>query len=186
MRVRVEQADLDAAFGAVEGSPALAASAELVRAGRRPVEMVQAMALRPELLSAFAAMGTAVHAGGLVDPSIKELVILEVSRLNACRFCVDSHVALARMMGLGEEPLELLDDPARLSEPQRAAVEFATAVVSDSNRVPDALFERLRRFFSDAEIVELTAAIGLIHMLNLFNNALQLTYNGEYEASREA
>jgi alkylhydroperoxidase family enzyme len=38
----------------------------------------------------------------------------------------------------------------------------------------------LGEHFSDAELVELTFLIGYINMLNLFNNALGVRYNGEY------
>ena len=36
------------------------------------------------------------------------------------------------------------------------------------------------RKLSDAEIVELTFLIGFINMLNMFNNALEVRYHGEY------
>jgi hypothetical protein len=34
--------------------------------------------------------------------------------------------------------------------------------------------------FSDPELVELSFLIGYINMLNLFNNCLEVSYNGEY------
>ena len=112
-----------------------------------------------------------------------EMVILEASRTNACQFCTESHMAIGRMMGLtaaGENPLSLLDD---LSRRERLAVEYTRAAQADSNRVGADLFERLRGAFTDPEIVELTAKIGLISMLNIFNNCLQVTYRGEYDQS---
>jgi alkylhydroperoxidase family enzyme len=39
---------------------------------------------------------------------------------------------------------------------------------------------RIRDAFADSELVELTFLIGFINMLNLFNNALQVRYHGEY------
>ena len=58
-------------------------------------------------------------------------------------------------------------------------MEYAECVTRDSNRVPDELFAQLKANFSDPEIVELTFLTGLITMLNRFNNALQVRYNGE-------
>ena len=40
--------------------------------------------------------------------------------------------------------------------------------------------QQLHEHFSDPELVELTFLIGYINMLNLFNNSLQVRYNGEY------
>ena len=55
--------------------------------------------------------------------------------------------------------------------------------MTDSNRVPQALFIRLHEHFTDPEIVELTFLIGLINLLNLFNNCLQVTYHGEMDGA---
>jgi alkylhydroperoxidase family enzyme len=50
----------------------------------------------------------------------------------------------------------------------------------DSNAVPEPLVQQLHEHFRDPEMVELTFLIGYINMLNLFNNLLQVRYNGEY------
>ena len=52
--------------------------------------------------------------------------------------------------------------------------------MADSNAIPMPLAQQLHEQFSDAELVELTFLIGYINMLNLFNNCLQVRYNGEY------
>ena len=39
----------------------------------------------------------------------------------------------------------------------------------------------LNEHFTDPELVELTFLIGYINMLNLFNNALEVRYSGEYQ-----
>ena len=52
----------------------------------------------------------------------------------------------------------------------------------DSNRVPTSLRAEMRDIFSDAELVELSFLIGFINMLNLFNNSLDVRYEGEYAA----
>lgn len=184
MRLTVHPSQFRNVFTSVKDSATFAESAALVAAGGNPVEMLQAMALRPELLKMMAATGEAIYPGGIIERSVKEMIILEASRTNACQFCTESHIAIVRMMGLnpsGENPLSLLDDLSRLSRREALAVEYTRAAQADSNRVPAELFERLRAAFSDPEIVELTAMIGLISMLNIFNNCLQVTYHGEYD-----
>jgi AhpD family alkylhydroperoxidase len=186
MRVTVPSDQLHAGFMSVRESSAFSESAALVAQGKRPVEMLQAMALRPEILRAFAATSEAIYPGGIVDRRIKELIILEASRHNRCQFCTASHISIAKMLGITDaagEPLGLLDDASRLSDRERLAVEYTRAAQRDSNRIPNELFDAMRSVYSDAEIVELTAMIGLITMLNMFNNCLQITYHGEYEAS---
>ena len=183
MRVTVDSTQLRAAFSAVSGSSAFAESAALVAAGKRPVEMLQAMSLRPEILASFAATSEAIYPGGVVERRVKELIILEASRGNRCQFCTESHISIAKMLGIADaagDPLALLDTPSLLTDRERLAVEYTRAAQRDSNRIPNELFEAMRRVYTDAEIVELTAMIGLITMLNTFNNCLQITYHGEY------
>ena len=52
--------------------------------------------------------------------------------------------------------------------------------MANSNAVPQPLTQQLHEQFTDPELVELTFLIGYINMLNLFNNCLQVRYNGEY------
>lgn len=181
MRVKVGDEDIRRGFEIVKDDPCFAESVAAMKAGGRPGEMLQAMALRPELLAGFSKLGEGFYPGGIVERDLKELVILESSRRNACQFCTGVHEAIARMMGIGNDPLRLLDEPERQSERQRLALEYTRAAMEDSNRVPDELFERLRKAFTDAEIVEITFLIGNINCLNLFNNCLRVAYHGEYE-----
>lgn len=186
MRIHIQPSDVARAFSEVADCPAFRESAALVAKGGMPVEMLQAMAMSPGLLRAFGAWSEAVYPGGSVERRVKELVILAVSQRNACQFCTDSHVAIARHMGMvapDGDPLALLDQPSQLSARERLAVEYARAAHRDSNRVPAELFAALRGAFTDAEIVELTATVGLIQMLNLFNNCLQVAYRSEYGGS---
>ncbi len=182
MQVTVTPDQVRAAFAPVRDRPDFQESCALFESGRMPVEMIQAMCLRPEILAAFGQFGPCVYPGGHLERTVKELVIIDASRANACQFCRDSHLAVTRMLGISDDALRLLDDPAALPERQRLAVEYTRAVMADSNRVPAELFARLKRSFSDPEIVELTFLVGFINMLNLFSNALGVRYHGEYTA----
>ena len=61
MRVHPTNDQIRVAFEAVRDSPAFFESAKLFEHGHLPVEMLQAMSLRPELLRAFAATSEAVY-----------------------------------------------------------------------------------------------------------------------------
>ena len=180
MRVTVSPDHVRAAFGPLAGDSSFNESRKLFERGQLPVEMLQAMSLRPELLRAFAGFGDALYPGGLLERSVKEFVILESSRDNACQFCTESHVALIRRLGIAAEPLAALDEAAARTPREQLALEYTRAARRDSNRVPDALFARLKQQFSEPEIVELTFLIGFINLLNWFNNCLHVRYNDEF------
>lgn len=181
MRVSITPEQIRAAFEPVKGRPDFEESRALFERGHPPVEMIQAMALRPEILAAFGQFGSCVYPGGLLERSVKEYVIIEASRANSCQFCRDSHIAVSKMLGVSDDPLATIDSPEAQTARERLAVEYTRAVMVDSNNVPDELFERLKAEYTDRELVELTFLIGFINMLNLFNNALQVRYHGEYE-----
>ena len=52
--------------------------------------------------------------------------------------------------------------------------DYAVQVTTQSKRVSDSLFSRLRAAFTDPQIVELTFRIALCGFYNRFNEALQI------------
>lgn len=180
MLVSVDPAAIRKAFEPLKHSSAFAESAAVVARGGLPVEMLRAMSLRPELLHGFGVFGEAIYPGGIVEREVKELIILAVSHRNRCQFCESSHVAICRTIGMSDAPLSLLDDLSKLPVRQRLGVEYARAAIADSNRIPEALVTELKAAFTDPELVEVTAVIGMISMLNLFNNCLEVRYHDDY------
>ena len=180
MRVTVTPEQVQSAFEAVKDDPSFDESRGLWERGHAPVEMIQAMCLRPEILRAFAGFGTSVYPGGLLERRVKELVIITASKSNDCQFCVESHCDLVDLADIVKDPLAVIDQPSSLVPRERFAIEYTRAAMADSNAIPEPLQQGLREHFSDPELVELTFLIGYINMLNLFNNSLGVRYNGEY------
>ncbi len=187
MRVTVTQDAVRSAFDAVKDDPSFDESRGLVERGLMPVEMIQAMTLRPEILRAFAGFGSSVYPGGLLERRVKELVIITASRANDCQFCLNSHCDLVRIEDIVDQPLDVIDAGSVAMTPrEHAAVDYTLAAHRDSNNVPAQLDARLHEVFSDPELVELTFLVGYINMLNLFNNLLSVRYHGEYSALETA
>ena len=184
MRVTVTPEQIRSAFEAVKDDPSFDESRGLWERGHAPVEMIQAMALRPEILRAFAGFGNAVYPGGILERRVKELVIITASQSNDCQFCVNSHCDLVDLAGIVEDPLAAINQPESLAPRERLAVEYTRAAMADSNDVPEPLASQLHEHFTDPELVELSFLIGYINMLNLFNNLLQVRYSGEYRLLR--
>ena len=180
MRVNVSKAQIQAAFDAVKEDHSFDESRGLWERGGLPAQMIQAMCLRPEILRAFGGFGDCVYPGGLLSRSEKEYVIIAASKQNQCQFCTNSHVELVQMIGMTGDALAAVDDLDSRTPRERLAIEYTRAAMKDSNRVPEEMFKKLKATFSEAELVELTFLIGFINMLNMFNNCLQVRYEGEY------
>jgi alkylhydroperoxidase family enzyme len=184
MRVTVTPEQIQTAFEGVKDDPSFDESRGLWERGRPPVEMIRAMCLRPEILRAFAGFGNSVYPGGLLERRVKELVIITASKSNECQFCTYSHCDLVDIADIVKDPLVAIEHPETLAPRERIAVDYTRAAMADSNAIPEPLARQLHEQFTDPELVELTFLIGYINMLNLFNNCLQVRYNGEYSVLR--
>jgi putative methionine-R-sulfoxide reductase with GAF domain len=80
---------------------------------------------------------------------------------------------LAKQFGASDEAMRGLGDPDRFpfSPEERAAFRFADAMTREGGRVPDEIFEELRRHFDEPQIVEIATVIGTFNYFNRFNNA---------------
>jgi alkylhydroperoxidase family enzyme len=74
----------------------------------------------------------------------------------------------------GAETLLDWQNHPELTDVDKLVVEYAIAVTSNWHRIRDAMFERLRSHFSEAQIVELTWRIALCGAFNRFNDVLQV------------
>ncbi len=118
-----------------------------------------------------------------------ELAIVVVSKLNECHYCVAHHKPMLMVEGLSDAGVDAVLDFATNPEfdaDDRLVVEYAIAVTNHPQRVPEALFERLRRGFSEAQIVELTMRIALCGFFNRFNDALQIDDEAAHDAGHSA
>ena len=179
MRITIDPALVTENFSAFKDNPSLQESAQLFAKGMPIAEMIQAFAMNKNVLSSFAGFD-AIYPHGQLERGILEKVILCVSLLNDCQFCVNSHLDITQSLGI---PNDTISDPlsAKHTPRERLAIEYATAMHSDSNAVPDELYDRLHAAFTDPEMVELTFLTGFINMLNWFNNALGVRYNREFD-----
>lgn len=69
-------------------------------------------------------------------------------------------------------------DSRLFSEPERAALDYAERITITGEKVDDALFARLKQHYTEAQIVELTAAIALENFRSKFNPALGIEAQG--------
>jgi uncharacterized peroxidase-related enzyme len=140
---------------------------------------VRALAHNPALLKALFKVYEAFAAEPSIDRKLTELGILVVSRVNACRYCVQHHAPLAHGAGLETSQLKAIQDDAwsdrkLWSDEEWLVVRYAEALASVPQRVNDGLFAELKEHFSERQIVELTMRLALCAAWNKFNDALGL------------
>ena len=83
--------------------------------------------------------------------------------------------------GASEEKIGAIERAAEselYAEPERAAIAFAEAMTITGRRVTDELFARVRQHFSEAQVVELAAAVALENFRSKFNTAFGIEAQG--------
>ena len=132
------------------------------------------------------AMGQQIRKAGRLEPTLVELVLMRVSQINGCAFCLDMHSKDARALGETEQRLYLLPawrETTLYSERERAAFAWAEELTELPSResVSDALYEEARRHFEEDALVDLTLLVTTINSWNRINIAAR-TIGGHYKA----
>lgn len=123
----------------------------------------------PGAMRAMLALEEYARTSGL-EQSLLELVKLRASYQNGCAYCVDMHTKDARTRGEAEQRLYAVPvwrETPFFTPRERAALAWTEAVTELGREgVSDALFERVRQHFTDAELVNLTMAVIAINGWN--------------------
>ena len=116
-----------------------------------------------------------------LDALLRCLILVRVSQINDCAFCID--VNAATLLKLGEkvskvDALARWRDSDEFDARERAALEYAEAITCSDRRVDDGLFERVAEHFDEDAMVELTGLIAFQNMSSKFNAALAIPAQG--------
>jgi AhpD family alkylhydroperoxidase len=136
----------------------------------------------PKVFSALALLyGALDRRTSPIEPTLRSLITVRVSQINGCHFCVDLNSFIVLRRGLDPDKLAALaefETSASFSEREKAALAYAEVVTDSNRRASPAHFERLRRYFDDDSIIELTALIAFQNLSSKFNAALGVEPQG--------
>jgi AhpD family alkylhydroperoxidase len=116
-----------------------------------------------------------------IDPALRSLVAVRVSQINWCAFCVDINSATLLTRGVDREKLAALAEfeaSPLFSEREKGALAYAEAVTYSDRHANPEHFARLKRYFDDDAIVELTGLIAFQNLSSKFNAALGVEPQG--------
>ena len=144
-----------------------------------------AFAHRPAEFRAFFAYHDALllRESGLTKGD-KEMIIVATSGVNHCLYCVVAHGALLRIYE--KNPLvadQVATNPlkADITPRQRAMLDFALKVTSESHRIGDADFAALREHgFSDDDAWDIAGIAALFGLSNRIANVSAMRPNDEF------
>ena len=122
-----------------------------------------------------------------LEKAIVELIKTRASQINGCAYCLDMHTQDARAAGESEQRLYTLPawrETPFFTERERAALEWTESItrIADTH-APDATYQRVRQYFTERELVELTLAIVAINGWNRLAIAFRAV-PGVYRSAR--
>jgi uncharacterized peroxidase-related enzyme len=137
---------------------------------------VLTMQRKPKLVKAFADLNAAVmDPAGEVELGFRRLIGHVASKAAGCLYCQAHTLLGAHNFGVSDEKLAAVwtyETSPLYSEKERAALGFALAAASQPNAVTDDVFERVRRHWSESEIVEILGVVAMFGFLNRWNDSM--------------
>ncbi|MBS0218619.1 MAG: carboxymuconolactone decarboxylase family protein [Proteobacteria bacterium] len=133
----------------------------------------------------LAAITQGIRDAGRLEHPLMELVLMRVSQINGCAFCLDMHSKDARAAGETEQRLYLLPawrETKLYSERECIALAWAEELteLASPEALPDALYEQARQQFEEDALVDLALLIVTINSWNRINIAAR-TIGGHYK-----
>ncbi len=136
----------------------------------------------PKLFAAVAVLyGLLDRNSSPLSPVLRSLVTVRVSQINWCRFCVDINSATLAKRSGSMDKVEQLDrwrESDLFDEQERAILAYTEAMTYSDRQVNEELIERLKDFYDDDAIVELTGLIAFQNLSSKFNAALDVPPQG--------
>ena len=164
--------------------------AEMHRCAREGTPRPESSAVRahaPNAFWAFANSWEAIFRSGVCEHAIKELCRVYISRTVKCEFCGNQRSIQATTAGLREQQYDELlnfESSGSYDDRQKAALSYAEAIAWGLD-TDDAFWERLRRHFSEPELVELGCFVGLTYGQQSWLRLLRIDHH-QYLAGTDA
>jgi len=140
------------------------------------INQVKVFAHRPPALKHIMGLLLDLSDEALLPKRYLEIALVVVSKLNECTYCVAHHNPRMVSQGFTPETVTniLEEDCPGLDDVDRLVRDYSVQVTEKPQYMRDAIFDELRKHFSEEQIVELTLRITLCGFFNRFNDALMI------------
>ena len=115
-----------------------------------------------------------------LDPVLRELGQTRVGWAKGSQFVFSQHCKSLRGLKVSEEKIAAVPSwqvADCFSPEERAVLAYADCLALSAGRTPDAVFEALKRFMSDEQILEFTYIVMLYDMHAVMSRALRVEYD---------
>lgn len=111
-----------------------------------------------------------------IERKLRELIKIRASQINGCAYCINMHTADAKKMGETEQRLYCISawrECTFYSDAEKVALELTEQItLIPDKRVPDELYEHVRKHFDEKAYVDLVILINQINSWNRISIAM--------------
>lgn len=131
--------------------------------------LIATMAHSPAVAQAYLGFSQTLSRG-VLSTQTREQIILGVSEVNQCEYCLAAHTALGLKAGLTREETLAARRGEADSANTSAALKFARQIVEKRGHISDEDLDAARAGLSDAEMAEVVGVTALSLFTNYFNH----------------
>jgi uncharacterized peroxidase-related enzyme len=132
--------------------------------------LMKVLANAPAALEGYLQFSGAL-AGGVLPARLREQIAIAVAQANACDYCLSAHTFIGGKLGLAATDLDRARGAQGITDRESAVLGLAVAIVHARGQIADdALAAARTAGLTDAEIVEITAHVGLNLLTNYVNH----------------
>lgn len=120
----------------------------------------------------------------LLDPVLRELGQARAGWVIGSQFVFSQHCKSMRALGISEDKIAAVPHWAAAScfgEVERLVLAYTDCLAAQGGRVPDGLFEALRSYLSDEQVLELTYITSLYVQHAIMSKALRTEFDDRAE-----
>ena len=117
------------------------------------------------------------HGQGNVDHRLKEIIRILLARFANDKYFASLRSAKARAMGLTEQCIDdgcsfYEDDAKGFSAAEKCALRYADLMFLDANQLDKAFYDEMKKYWTEAQIMELGAFIAFHYGMQMFMRSL--------------
>jgi alkylhydroperoxidase family enzyme len=132
---------------------------------------------KPKLVKGLAQLASAVwDPSNEVDRGLKRLVAYIASKTHGSKYSMAHSAEAAHRSGIADAKVEAVDDyrtSPLYTEAERVALDFAVAAAAQPNAVTDELFGKMKKHWTETQIVEIAAVVAINGFLNRWNDTFE-------------
>ena len=159
---------------AIDPTEATGKSKDLLDAVQAKIGMtpnlMRTLAHSPAALDGYLKFSGALGAG-VLSAKFREQLAITIAQANSCEYCLSAHTMFGKMAGLNAEELEQSREAHASDAKRDAGLQFAQKLLLQRGLASDSDVAAVRQAdYTDAEITEIIAHVGLNIFTNYFNN----------------